>query len=105
MASASEPPRPETRASSEAEAVLRSTPTAFTASSTTASSDARQAVLVHVMLVLAHADGLGVDLHQLRQRILQAPRDRHRAAQRHVEVRELRGARLPRPSTPRRRPR
>ena len=32
-------PSPETRASSGAEAVFRSTPTAFTASSTTASSD------------------------------------------------------------------
>ncbi len=39
MASASEAPRPDTRASSGAEAVLRSTPTAFTASSTTASSE------------------------------------------------------------------
>ncbi len=40
----------------------------------------RQAVLVDVVLVLAHADGLGLDLDQLRQRILQAPRDRHRTA-------------------------
>ncbi|CAN3996757.1 hypothetical protein PBMFNG_PBMFNG_00960, partial [Dysosmobacter welbionis] len=24
----------------------------------------------HVVLVLSHADGLGVDLHQLRQRVL-----------------------------------
>ncbi|MCW0448515.1 hypothetical protein NB706_001349 [Xanthomonas sacchari] len=54
----------------------------------------RQAVLVDVVLVLAHADRLGLDLDQFRQRILQAPRDRHRAAQRHVELRELLGGEL-----------
>jgi hypothetical protein len=36
------------------------------------------------MLILAHADGFGLDLHQL-TRILQTPRDRHRAAQTDVE--------------------
>ena len=41
----------------------------------------REPVLVDVVLVLAHADRLGVDLDQLGQRVLQAPCDRHRAAQ------------------------
>ena len=70
-----------------AEAVLTSTPTAFTQSSTTASSVSRQLGLVDVVLVLADADRLRVDLDQLRQRVLQAPRDRDRAAHRHVERR------------------
>ena len=82
---------PETRRSSGAEAVLTSTPTAFTQSSTTASSE-RDSALGHVVLVLADADRLRVDLHQLGERILQAPRDRHRAAQRDVEVRAARRA-------------
>ena len=42
--------------------------------------------LVHVVLILPHADGLGVDLHQLGQRILQAARDGDGAADRHVEI-------------------
>ena len=50
---------------------------------------ARQLGLVDVVLVLADADRLGVDLHQLGERVLQAARDRHRAAQRDVEVGKL----------------
>jgi len=42
-----------------------------------------------IVLVLADADRLGVDLHQFGQRILQAPRDRHRAAHGHVELRQF----------------
>ena len=45
--------------------------------------------LRHVVLVLADADGLRVDLHQLGQRILQAAGDGHRTAQGHVHVREF----------------
>ena len=76
-----------TRASAaRADAVLRSTPTAFTQSSTTASSVRASSLWFDVVLVLADADRLGIDLHQLGQRILQAARDRHRAAQGHVEV-------------------
>ena len=41
------------------------------------------------MLVLAHADGFRVDLHQLSQRILQAAGDRDRTAQGDVQIREL----------------
>ena len=41
------------------------------------------------MLVLPHADGLGVDLHQLRQRILQAAGDGDGGAQVHVVLREF----------------
>ena len=47
---------------------------------------ARQFALVHVVLVLADADALGVDLHQLGQRVLQAARDAGGAAQTHIHV-------------------
>ncbi len=50
---------------------------------------AGQFALVHVVLILADADRLRVDLHQFRERILQTARNRHRAAQRHVHVREF----------------
>ena len=43
------------------------------------------------MLVLAHADGLGIDLHQLRQRVLEPPGDGHGAAQIHIKLREFLG--------------
>ncbi|MNR32498.1 hypothetical protein D3C85_1500910 [compost metagenome] len=46
------------------------------------------------MLVLAHADRLRIDLHEFSQRVLQAAGDRHRAAQRHVKLRELLGGQL-----------
>ena len=45
--------------------------------------------LVDVVLVLADADRLRLDLHELGERILQAPRDRDRAAHREVELGEL----------------
>src|SRR5690606_40501332 len=47
--------------------------------------------LRHVVLVLADADGLGIDLHQLGQRVLQAAGDGHGTAQRHVQVGEFAG--------------
>ena len=43
----------------------------------------------HIVLVLPDADGLGVDLHQLRQRVLQAAGNGDRAAQVDVILREL----------------
>ena len=43
----------------------------------------------HVVLVLPDADRLRVDLDQLRQRVLQPPRNRNRAAQRDVKLRKL----------------
>ena len=46
----------------------------------------RQLRLADVVLVLADADRLRLDPHQLGERILQAARDRDRAAQRHVEI-------------------
>ena len=52
---------------------------------------ARQLALGDVMLVLADADGLGVDLDQLGQRVLQPPGDRDRAAERDVELGEFGG--------------
>ena len=42
------------------------------------------------MLVLADTDGLGVNLHQLGQRVLQAARNRHRATQAHIQLGKLR---------------
>jgi hypothetical protein len=45
--------------------------------------------LEHVVLVLTHADRLGLDLDQLGQRILQATRDRDGAADGQVEIRKL----------------
>ncbi len=51
-------------------------------------------VLVDIVLVLSDADRLRLDLHELCQRVLQAPRDRHRTAKRHVEVREFPGRKL-----------
>ena len=45
--------------------------------------------LIHVVLVLADADGLGVDLDQLGQRVLQAAGDGDGAAHGEVEVGEL----------------
>ena len=45
--------------------------------------------LRHVVLVLADADALRIDLHQLGQRILQPARDRDRAAHGEVELGEL----------------
>jgi hypothetical protein len=48
---------------------------------------AGQPGLVHIVLILTDADGLGLDLDELGERILQATCDRDRAAQAHVEVR------------------
>jgi len=66
---------PDTRARSGAEAVLTSTPTLLTQSSTTALSE-RASSSRQVVVILTDADRLRIDLHQFRQRILQAPRDR-----------------------------
>ena len=45
--------------------------------------------LVDAVLVLPDADRLGVDLHQLRERVDQPPADAHRAAHRHVVIGKL----------------
>ena len=45
-----------------------------------------QMALVDIVLVLADANGLGFNLHQFGERVLQPARDRHRAAQAHVQV-------------------
>ena len=45
--------------------------------------------MVHVVLILAHADGLGVDFHQLGKRVLQPAGDGYCAAQGNVQVGEL----------------
>ena len=96
--------RPEIRDSSGADAVFTSAPTALTQSSTTASSLPRQPRLIDVVLILADADRLRLDAHELGQRILETARNRDRAAQRHVEIGKLLGGELPMPSRPRPRP-
>ena len=48
-----------------------------------------QPFLRHIVLILPHADGLGLDLHQFRQRVLQAPGDGNGGAQIYVVLREL----------------
>ena len=80
---------PDTCASRWYEAVFTLTPTWFTHESTTASRLFLQAGLRDVVLVLADADALGIDLHQLGQRILQPARDRDGAADGDVQVGEL----------------
>ena len=80
---------PATCASSGALAVLSSTPTRFTQLSTTSSSFLREQRPGDVVLVLADADALRIDLHQLGERILQAARDADRAADGEVELGEL----------------
>ena len=45
--------------------------------------------LGHIVLVLPHADGFGVDLHQLRQRVLEPPGDGHGGTQGNIVFREL----------------
>ena len=52
--------------------------------------------LIHIVLILPHANGFGVYLHEFRQRVCQAAADRHRAAHRDVVIgkflpRRLRG--------------
>ena len=49
----------------------------------------RELGLVEIVLVLADADRLRLDAHELGERILQPPRDRDGAAQRHVEIGQL----------------
>ena len=48
-----------------------------------------QLAFLQIMLILPHADGLGVDLDQLGQRVLHAAGDADRAAERHIKLREL----------------
>ena len=52
---------------------------------------ARQLALAEVVLVLADSNRLRIDLDQFGQRILQPPRDRDRAAQGDVEIRQFLG--------------
>ncbi len=65
------------------------TPTWFTHESTTASRLRRSPVSRDVVLVLADADALRIDLHQLGQRVLQPAGDRDRAADGDVQLGEL----------------
>ncbi len=48
-----------------------------------------QFLLVHIVLVLAHTDGFRIDLHKLRQRILQSSGDGSGASLSHVKVGEF----------------
>src|SRR5437899_9189052 len=45
--------------------------------------------LIDIMLILSDADRFRVCLHQLRQRVLEAARDRNRAAHRHIQLGKL----------------
>src|SRR5947208_892066 len=45
--------------------------------------------LIDIMLILSDADRFRICLHQLRQRVLEAARDRNRAAYRHIQLRKL----------------
>ena len=54
---------------------------------------ASQFRLVHIVLILPHADRLRVNLHQFRQGILQASGNRHRTAVTHVHPGEFGGCR------------
>ena len=47
--------------------------------------------MLHVVLVLPYADRLRVNLHELRERVLYAARNRGRTALSHIELRELLG--------------
>ena len=81
---------PATFSSRAGEAVLRSTPTAFDAGFDHAAQRLAELLRRHVVLVLADADRLRVDLDELGERVLQAVRDRDGAAQRQVVVGVLR---------------
>ena len=48
-----------------------------------------QLLLVHIMLILSHSYGTGIDLHQLRQRILQTSGNGSGASLPHVKIGEL----------------
>ena len=48
-----------------------------------------QLTLVHIMLILPHSDALGIDLHQLSQRVHQSSADRNRSTHRHILIRKL----------------
>ena len=48
----------------------------------------------HIMLILTHTDGLGVDFYQLGQGVLQPPGNGHRRAQIYIELGELLGSQL-----------
>ena len=50
---------------------------------------AGQGFLVHIVLVLAHPDGLGIDLHQFRQRILDPPGHGYGTPDGHIVFRQF----------------
>ena len=94
IASASDAPRPDTRASSERRGRVEIDADGVHRVFDHGVERAGEPILVDVVLVLADADRLRLDLDQLGQRILQPARDRDGTAQRHVEIRELGRGRL-----------
>ena len=48
-----------------------------------------EGALLDIMLILADTDGLGIDLHQLGERIHESASDRNRAAHREIQIREF----------------
>jgi len=79
-----------TRASSAAEAVLRSTPTAFTGVFHHGLQRAAQAILIDVVLILPGGRSISARSSPTRPAGPEAPSDGHRAAQRDVEIGKFR---------------
>ena len=77
---------PATYDNSDGLAVFASTPTEFTHDSTSRSSAFFNSRLINIMLILADADGLRIDLDEFCQRILQTMGDADRAANRHIQI-------------------
>ncbi len=69
--------------------MFNSTPTLFTHETTHVVERALEGALVHVVLVLADADRLRVDLHEFCERIHEAASDGDRATHSHVVIREF----------------
>ena len=79
---------PATKRSSVHEEVFKSTPTVDAAFDHSFERLLKLA-LIDIVLVLAHADGLGIDLHQLRERVLQAAGNGDGAAHGQIEIGKL----------------
>ena len=80
---------PDTNLSSDALAVLRFTPDLVHDRSDDLVQSIGEALLVDVVLIEAHADGLGVDFHELGEGILETAPDGDGAPDREVELGEL----------------
>src|SRR2546423_6126156 len=82
-------PMPETRDSKGVDAVLTVNAHGVDTVLDHRIEGARKFLCAEIVLILPHADRLGINLDQLGERVLKPPRDRHRTAQGHVELRQL----------------